>query len=139
MKRHHVVALFLLIYGGLFAYITLDNGDTARAIRMGIFCTLLGVFSFFSGRLQPRLRSIGVTVILLIALGISAYWDFIAGDIWSVIILGILMISVVVPTLFQDTPFVKEKMGPWLKPTPHTGGIVPFIALILLLLLLFFT
>ena len=139
MKRHHIVATFSFISGGLFAYITLDDGDTARAIRMGIFFTILGVFSFFSGRLQPRFRSIVVTVILLIALGISAYWDFIAGDIWSVIILGVLMISVVVPILFRDTPFVKEKMGPWLKPTPHTGGIVPFIALILLLLLLFFT
>ena len=139
MKRHHIVAVFLLIYGGLFAYITLDDGDTARAIRMGIFCTLLGVFSFFSGRLRPRFRSIGVTVILLIALGISAYWDFIAGDIWSVIILGVLMISVVAPILFRDTPFVKEKIRPWLKPVPYIGGIVPFIALILLLLLLFFT
>ena len=125
MKRHHAVAMFLLIYGGLFVYLTLDDGETERAIRMGIFFTLLGVFSFFSGRLQPRLRSLGVTLIVLIFSGISAYWDFMAGDIASVIVLGILMILAVVPTLFQDTPFVKEKIGPWLKPTSHTGGVVP--------------
>ena len=53
MKRHHAVAVFLLIFGGLFIYLTLDDGETERAIRMGIFFTLLGVFSFFSGRLQP--------------------------------------------------------------------------------------
>lgn len=138
MKRHHTAAVFLLILGGLFAYIRFNDGDTEGAIRTGIFFTIFGVFSFFSGRLQPRLRSLGVTVILLIVLGISAYRDFIAGDIWSVSILSFLMISVVVPTLFQDTPFVKEKIEPWWKPTSHAGGIVPFIALILLLLLLFF-
>ena len=80
MKRHHIVAVFLLIYGGLFVYLTLDNGEIERAIRMGIFFTLLGVFSFFSGRLQPRLRSLGVTLIILIILGVSAYHDFMAGD-----------------------------------------------------------
>ena len=137
MKRHHIVAVFLLIYGGLFVYLTLDDGETERAIRMGIFFTLLGVFSFFSGRLQPRLRTLGVTLIILIILGVSAYQDFMAGDIASVIVLGILMILAVVPTLFQDTPFVKEKIGPWFKPTSHTGGVVPLVALILLLLLLF--
>ena len=137
MKRHHIAAAFLLICGGLFVYLTLDNGETERAIRMGIIFTLLGVFSFFSGRLQPRLRSLGVTLIVLIILGVSAYQDFMAGDIASVIVLGILMILAVVPTLFQDTPFVKEKIGPWFKPTSHTGGVVPLVALIVLLLLLF--
>ena len=137
MKRHHIAAVILLIYGGLFVYLTLDDGETERAIRMGIFFTLLGGFSFFSGRLQPRLRSLGFTLILLIILGVSAYRDFMAGDIASVIVLGILMILAVVPTLFQDTPFVKEKIGPWFKPTSHTGGIVPLVALIVLLLLLF--
>ena len=137
MKRHHIVAVFLLIYGGLFVYLTLDNGEIERAIRMGIFFTLLGVFSFFSGRLQPRLRSLGVTLIILIILGVSAYHDFMAGDIASLIVLGILMILAVVPTLFQDTPFVKEKIGPWFKPTSHTGGVLPLVVLIVLLLLLF--
>ena len=137
MKRHHIVAVFLLIYGGLFIYLTLDDGETERAIRMGIFFTLLGVFSFFSGRLQPRLRSLGVTLIILIILGVSAYRDFMAGDIASLIVLGILMILAVVPTLFQDTPFVKEKIGPWFKPTSHTGGVLPLVVLIVLLLLLF--
>ena len=137
MKRHHIVAAFLLICGGLFAYIRFENGDTNGAIRTGIIFTLLAIIMFFLGRLQPRLRSLGVNLVVLIFLGISAYRDFMAGDIGSVIILGILMILGIVLTLFQDTPFVKKKIGPWLKPTSHTGGGVPLVALIVLLLLLF--
>ena len=137
MKRHHLAALFLLIFGGLFAYLRFDTGDTDGAIRTCIIFAILGVFLFFLGRLQPRIRSLGLNLIILIVLGVSAYRDFMAGDIGSAIILGILMILAVVPTLFQDTPFVKEKIGPWFKPTSHTGGVVPLVALILLLLLLF--
>jgi hypothetical protein len=137
MKRHHVVSVFALICGGLFAYIRFEDGDTTGAIRTGIIFTLLAIIMFFLGRLQPRLRSLGVTLIVLIILGVSAYQDFMAGDIASVIVLGILMILAVVPTLFQDTPFVKEKIGPWFKPTSHTGGVLPLVVLIVLLLLLF--
>ena len=36
MKRHHVVAVLCLIFGGLFAYIRFDDGDTEGAIRTGI-------------------------------------------------------------------------------------------------------
>ena len=32
MKRHHIVAVFVLIFGGLFAYIQFHHGDTDRAI-----------------------------------------------------------------------------------------------------------
>ena len=122
MKRHHIVAAFLLICGGLFAYIRFENGDTNGAIRTGIIFTLLAIIMFFLGRLQPRLRSLGVNLVVLIFLGISAYRDFMAGDIGSVIILGILMILGIVLTLFQDTPFVKKKIGPWLKPITYRGG-----------------
>ena len=142
MKRHHLAALFLLIFGGLFVYLRLEDGEIERAIRMGIFFTLLGIFAFFSGRLQPRLRFLGVNLLLLIVLGVATYQDFIAGDIISVIIQGVLMsiliISAVALTLFQDKPFYKEKIAPWLEPTPHTGLVDSLVPLIVLLLLLFF-
>ena len=138
MKRHHVVSVFALICGGLFAYIRFEDGDTTGAIRTGIIFALLAIIMFFLGRLQPRLRSLGVNLIVLIVLGVSAYRDFMAGDIASVIILGILMILGIVLTLFQDTPFVKEKIQPWLKPASRIGMVVSIVALIALLLLLFF-
>ena len=137
MKRHHIAAAFLLICGGLFAYIRFDDGDTEGAIRTGIIFTLLAIILFFLGRLQPRLRSLGVNLIVLIVLGISAYRDFMAGDIGSVIILGILMILGIVLWLFQDKPFVKNKIEPWFKPVSHIGMVVSFVALVVLLLLLF--
>ena len=71
-------------------------------------------------------------------MGVSAYRDFMVGDIVSVIILGILMILGIVLTLFQDTPFVKEKIQPWLKPVSRIGMVVSFVALIVVMLLLFF-
>ena len=138
MKRHHVVSVFALICGGLFAYIRFEDGDTTGAIRTGIIFALLAIIMFFLGRLQPRLRSLGVNLIVLIVLGVSAYRDFMAGDIASVIILGILMVLGIVLTLFQDTPFVKEKIQPWLKPASRIGMVVSLVALIALLLLLFF-
>ena len=138
MKRHHVVSVFALICGGLFAYIRFEDGDTTGAIRTGIIFALLAIIMFFLGRLQPRLRSLGVTLIVLIVVGVSAYRDFMAGDIVSVIILGILMILGIVLTLFQDTPFVKEKIQPWLKPVSRIGMVVSFVALIVVMLLLFF-
>ena len=138
MKRHHVVAAFLFICGGLFAYIRFEDGDTSGAIRTGIIFTLLAIIMFFLGRSQPRLRSLGVNLVVLIFLGISAYRDFMAGDIGSVIILGILMILGIVLTLFQDTPFVKNKIEPWLKPVTRIGMVFSIVALIALLLLLFF-
>ena len=138
MKRHHVVSVFALICGGFFAYIRFEDGDTTGAIRTGIIFALLAIIMFFLGRLQPRLRSLGVNLIVLIVLGVSAYRDFMAGDIASVIILGILMILGIVLTLFQDTPFVKEKIQPWLKPASRIGMVVSLVALIALLLLLFF-
>ena len=138
MKRHHIAAGFLLIFGGLFTYIRLRDGDTEGAIRTGIIFALVGVIMFFLGRLRPRLRSLGVTLIVLIFLGISAYRDFMAEDIVSVIILGILMILGIVLTLFQDTPFVKEKIQPWLKPASRIGMVVSLVALIVVMLLLFF-
>ena len=81
MKRHHFAALFLVIFGGLFACLRFATGDTDGAIRTCIIFAILGVFLFFLGRLQPRLGSLGLNLIILIFLGISAYRDFMAGDI----------------------------------------------------------
>ena len=137
MKRHHLAALFLLICGGLFAYLRFDTGDTHGAIRTAIIFAILGVLLFFFGRLQPRLRSLGLNLILLIIVGISAYRDFMAGDMVSVIILGILMLGIVM-VLFQNKPLVKNNIESWLKPVSRIGLVVSFLALIVLLLLLFF-
>ena len=51
MKRHHIVAAFLLICGGLFAYIRFENGDTNGAIRTGIIFTLLAIINVFSRKI----------------------------------------------------------------------------------------
>ena len=64
MKRHHVVSVFALICGGLFAYIRFEDGDTTGAIRTGIIFALLAIIMFFLGRLQPRLRSLGVNLLI---------------------------------------------------------------------------
>ena len=138
MKRHHLAALFLLICGGLFAYLRFDTGDTHGAIRTAIIFAILGVLLFFFGRLQPRLRSLGLNLILLIIVGVSAFRDFMAGDMVSVIILGILIILGIAIMLFQNKPDVKNNIESWLKPVSRIGLVVSFLALIVLLLLLFF-
>ena len=65
MKRHHIVAMFSFISGGLFAYIQFHHGDTGRAIRTGIICTLLGVVVLFYEKLRSWLRPVGVAVPLI--------------------------------------------------------------------------
>lgn len=137
MKRQHFAALFLLIFGGLFAYIRFDDGDTEGAIRTGIIFALAGTTMFLLTRLQPRPRSLIVNVIALILLGLFAYEDYTAGDTAWAIIIGIALIIAVVLTLFQNAPFVKEKIRPWLKPVPYIGVAISGIALIVLLILLF--
>ena len=137
MKRHHLAAVFCLIFGGLFAYLRFNTGDTNGAIRTGIIFTLLAIIMFFFGRLQPRPRSLGVNLIILIVVGISAYRDFMDGDMVSVVILGILMLGIVL-NLFQDRSPVKNTIEPWLKPVSRTGLVVSFFVLVVLLLLLFF-
>ena len=138
MKRHHIAALFLLIFGGLFAYLRFYTGDTDGAIRTAIIFAVLGVLLFFFGRLQPRLRSLGLNLILLIVVGVSAYRDFMDGDMVSVVILGILMILGIVMVFFQNKPLIKNNIEPWLKPVSRIGLVVSFLVLVVLLLLLFF-
>lgn len=137
MKRHHLAALFLLIFGGLFAYLRFNTGDTDGAIRTAIIFAILGVLLFFFGRLQPWLRSLGLNLILLIVVGVSAYRDFMAGDMVSVI-LGILIILGIVIVFFQNKPLIKTNIEPWLKPVTRIGLVVSFLALVVLLLLVFF-
>ena len=113
MKRHHIVAVLLLISGGLFAYIQFHHGDTGRAIRTGIICTLLGVVVLFYEKLRSWLRPVGVAV-PLVFLGLMAAHAAFTGDIAAAIFGCIGVILMAVLYFFQDTPFVKEKIRPWL-------------------------
>lgn len=126
MKRHHIAALFLLIFGGLFAYIRFDDGDTAKAIRTGIICIVLGVVVFFFEKLKSWLRPVGATV-PLIFLGLMAAQAVSTGDVAWAIFLCIGVIGGGVHHFFQDTPFVKEKIE------PHIGLIVLLITTLFLL------
>ena len=127
MKRHHIVAVFVLIFGGLFAYIQFHHGDTDRAIRTGIICTLLGVAAFFYEKLRSWLRPLGATV-PLIFLGLMAAHAAFTGDIAAAIFLCIMVIGGGVCHFFEETPFVKEKIEPYI-------GII--VLLIITLFLLF--
>ena len=134
MKRHHVVAVLCLIFGGLLAYTRFHGGDTAGAIRTGIIFALLGIFAFFyHGKFRDRFRPVVISLPVILIGGMAVYAAFM-GNIVSVIILGIGLIFAGVLHLFQDTPFVKEKIRPWLRPIPYIGMVV---ALIITLLLLF--
>ena len=58
MKRHHIVAVFCLIFGGLLAYTRFGDGNIGGAIRTAIIFALLGVFAFFyEGKVRARFRS----------------------------------------------------------------------------------
>ena len=127
MKRHHIVALFLLISGGVFAYIQFHHGDTDDAIQTCIICILLGVVAFFYEKLRSWLRPVGITIPVIIMSLLAADAAF-RGDIRMVIFLLIGNILMGVLHFFQDTPFFKEKIEPYI-------GIV--ILLITTLFLLF--
>ena len=127
MKRHHIVAVFVLIFGGLVAYIQFRHGDTDDAIQTGIICTLLGIVAFFYEKLRSWLRPVGVTV-PLIFLGLMAAHAAFTGDIAAAIFLCIMVIGGGVCHFFEETPFVKEKIEPYI-------GII--VLLIITLFLLF--
>ena len=137
MKRHHLAALFLLIFGGIFVYLRYDDGDINGAIRTGAIFVLASVAMFLLARFQPRPRRLIVNVIAFILLGLFAYRDFMAGDTLWAMILGIGLIAGVVLSLFENTPFVKEKIRPWLKPVPYIGVTIALIALIVALIFRF--
>lgn len=129
MKRHHIVAVLALISGGLFAYIQFHHGDTDRAIRTGIICVIVGIVALFYEKLRTWLRPVGVAVPLII-IGLMAAHAAFTGDIAAAIFLCIGVIGGSVFHFFQDTPFVKEKIEPYI-------GII--ILLIMTLFLLFDT
>lgn len=133
MKRHQIAAAFCLICGGLLAYTRFDDGNISGAIRTGIIFALLGIFAFFyDGKVRARLRPI-VVVLPVILIGFVAYQDFMRGDTVWVITLVIGLITAIVLQLFQDTPFVREKIRPWLSPIPYIAMVVLFLMTLLLL------
>ena len=92
---------------------------------------------FVLARLQPRVRSLIVNAVVLIIMGRFIYQDFMDGNTTWVVVGGVVLIIAVVLTLFENTPFVKEKIRPWLKPVPYIGVALSSIALIVLLILRF--
>ena len=133
MKRHHFAAVFLLVFGGLSTYLRYDDGDTTGAIRTAIIFALLAVTMYVLGRLQTRLRSVIVNAIVLIIMGRFIYGDVTAGDTaWAVAGSVVLIIGMIL-TVFENTPFVKDKIRPWLRPIPYIGLAVMFIITLLLL------
>ena len=132
MKRHHIVAVFLFIFGGLFAYIQFQHGDTGRAIRMGIICILLGVVALLYEKLRSWLRPVGVAVPLAI-IGLMAAHAAFTGNIACAIFLCIGVIGGGVFHFFEETPFVKEKIEPYI------GIIILFITTLFLLFDTFFS
>lgn len=126
MKRHHVVAVFVFIFGGLFAYIQFRHGDTDRAIRTGVICILVGVAAFLYEKLRFWLRPVGIAVPLVI-IGLMAAHAAFTGDIAEAIFLCIGVIGIGILHFFQNTSFVKEKIE------PHIGII--FLLLLTLFLL----
>ena len=112
MKCHHLVSLFLFIFGGSFAYMQFHHGDIDRAIRTSIICIILGIVTLLFEKLRSWLRPVGITV-PFIFLGLMAAHAVFTGDIGMAIFLFIWIILMAVLHFFQDTPFVK-KIQPWL-------------------------
>ena len=144
MKWNHLVPLLtfggILIFGGWFAYYRFHHGNTdgVGAILIGIAFPLFGAIALFDGRLLPRLGVFVKAMMLLITWGLLTYNDFIHGNIESALILGIVLILVGVPMLFEDEPLVKGTIRPWLKHTQSIGIFAALAFLTALLLWLFF-
>ena len=132
MKRHHIVAIFSFIFGGLFAYVQFHHGDTDRAIWPSIICIIVGIVALFYEKLRTWLRPVGVAVPLII-IGLMAAHAAFTGDIAEAIFLCIGVIGVGVLHFFEETPFVKEKIEPYL------GTIILLIITLFLLFDTFFS
>ena len=107
MKRYYVAAVFLIIIGGLFAYIRFHQGHTDSAIWIGIIYPLLGVLAFCYGKFRPRLRFVAIAFNFIL-FGAMAAQAISTGDIAWAIFLCIGSILIIVLHFFQDTPFVKK-------------------------------
>ena len=134
MKRHHIVAVSLLIFGGYIAHTRFRDGDMDGAIRTGIIFALFGVFAFFyRGKLRTWSKPV-VIALPVVLVGLMAYYsDFMNGNTASAIIAGIVLILGGVLTLFQDKPFVKEKVRTWVRPIPYIALVVLFVMMLFLL------
>ena len=137
MKRHHVVALFLFICGGLLVY-TIHQEDPDEAIRWAISLFLFGAIIFFYEKLPTWFRPI-VIVLPVIGAGYITYVHFVSGNIVLTFVTCIGSILVGHVMLYQGKPFVPETLQPWLKPAPYVGIVVSLVSLVVWLFLLFFT
>ena len=126
MKRHHLAAGFCVIFGGITAYEQFLNGDINSAIRIGAMSAVLGVILFFYEALRRWVKPFVITVPVIL-MGIVVYKSLQDGDLtWGVLGIIVLVLGGIL-TVFQDRPFVKERIRPWLRP-------IPFVALGILLL-----
>ena len=125
MKRHHLAAGFCVIFGGILAYEQFLNGDTNSAIRIGTMFAALGVILFFYQALRRWIRPFVIAAPVVI-MGVVVYNDLRDGDFtWGVLGIMVLVLGSIL-TVFQDRPFVKERIRPWFRP-------IPFVALGILL------
>ena len=139
MKRHHIAALFLLIFGGLFAYLRFYTGDTDGAIRTAIIFAVLGVLLFFPRKIaapaqiswtksdSPNCRG---------GICLSGFHGWGYGECGYTRYPDDFRDSYGV--FFKTKPLIKNNIEPWLKPVSRIGLVVSFLVLVVLLLLLFF-
>ena len=113
MKRYYVAAVFLIIMGGLLAYINFHQGNIEGAIWIGIFYPLLGVLAFCYGKFRPQFSLVAIAFNLIL-FGAMAAYAFSMGDIAEAIFLCIGLILIAVPYFFENTPLFKKKIQPWL-------------------------
>ena len=120
MRRHHLAAGFCMIFGGTLAYEQFLNGDTNSAIRIGVVFAVLGVILFFYKVLRRWIRPFVIAAPVVI-MGVVVYKSFRDGDFtWGVLGIMVLVLGGIL-TVFQDRPFVKERIRPWLRPIPFVA------------------
>ena len=115
MRRHYIVAPFLLIFAGLSLYQGFHGGEMGYLIWTGIVLAVLGVLVFFYHNLSPWLKRACV-VLPLIFIGVMVIKDLISGLSVGSIVGGVALIYVVAVAFFHDKPFAKEKVRPWSLP-----------------------
>ncbi len=130
MKRHHLAAGFCVIIGGILACEQFLNEDINNAIRIGVMFAVLGVILFFYQALRRWTRPF-VIATPVVLMGVVVYKDLRDGDLtWGILGIMALILGGVL-TVFQDRPFVKTRIRPWLRPIPFVAlGILLIMALL---------